>query len=451
MLVLIFGSCMSIGAFAESFDFITFSDIHVNTSTGSKICKTDKICLEKCGKNKKSAQCKQCTTCTTATRHIMEINPKGSTRNAGKEHQNDLDKQTWTYFQKLIQDKIRTEMPNSRFSVVTGDLAGHTAYTDKRKEYLVEGFKGLSNLGLPASIFVVGNNDSLDADYGPYRNTYEQTKAAGWAGPYLSTGKQCASSPDTYPCIVEEDSSDYTGYFVTKIAPDLKLIGIYSVPLTSEESKIHHNQGDQATLVWLDRKVKEMGPNETALLAMHIGPPRTFLSHNKTKFEKTLAQNSGKIIGIFAGHSHMGNVNSYVITEKGSKKKHIIPIINTPGLCSFYGNAPGFNHVTMTRKNPESPWAIKDFSTWSIMEDKNGKQRPENLKLSKYFSFNASHCPNNPELTLGECMTHETNMNSKLNWVAKFTAMIRERLTAGNPNYKVPSAGHANVYKLQAQ
>lgn len=408
-------SCLSFSSFAETLDFISFSDVHLNT-------------IGKRG----------------VPRHIMQVNPAGPTDSDPVDKKNDLDTQTLARFTSLIQDKVNNELKDSKFFIITGDLAGHTSEPSNRADFIKAGFESLNTqLGIPLGrpiLFVPGNNDSMVRDYGPYTNdTAKLAIEAGWNDSFLSRGGLCASAPDTYPCIVEENTKDNAGNFVAMLAPNLKLIGLNSVLFGTNAATSH--VGADEELAWFDAQIKAIKPGESALLAMHIGPSRGWEEAYLNKFNATLAQNPGKIIGILAGHSHMANINGILLIKKGSKQTEMIPVINTPGLCTFYGNAPGFNHFSLIRKSAQDPWVIKDFSTFSFIDN-------NQLTLNKYYSFNEAYCPGKPDLTLDKCL--EANSNSRMNLNKDVVDKIEDRLTAGNPNYKT-STGFPTIYKIYTQ
>lgn len=393
--MMVFSLCTMLSAVhAETVEFMSLSDVHLKTS-----------------KNK------------------MKINP------AKRDDNNNMDQATFNHLMDMIPQTMGNQLKNIKFTVITGDLGGHAGSAKARIEYLKAGFQGVYNkltatLNLPV-FYVFGNNDSTLAHYGPYTPQLSDLALQNnWVNSFLSTGTLCASSPNNYPCLMEENTEKESGgQYTAMLAPNLVLIGVNSTP-HMEKAIGHSAKGTSAAMDWFERKMRETKASDNVIIAMHTSPFGSWKKgQHKTTFEKTLAAHPGKVIGILAGHTHFGNVTAYEI--KGSGKNWIIPVINTGALATVYGNAPALNHFKVNRKDAQSPWEIQDFTVWSWVQ----KSANDTLSLRKYYDFDNTYCPGQNQITLAGCL--RANMSNG-NFKASFKDAVFSRLASGNENFKLP-------------
>lgn len=378
-------------------DFITMSDIHLN-NFGKK----------------------------------MVISP--SIHNDGA----DLDKAT---FKKLLSDpaigiahEIETNIPQAKFIIILGDIAGHTAHISNRTAYLKNALTQLkTDLRLPI-INIMGNNDSLARNYGLF--TTENIKIAtdsGWRDVFLSTGVMCFNE---YPCLYQVNKVKGEGYFAAYLQADLKFIGMNSLFFQAGKGVPEITPKE---MQWLGEQLKDSAhKNEAVLIGMHI-PPAEWGKNQLEKFGKEIKAYPGTVIGIFAGHAHVERLNAMVFQYKnlqGNLQNYLIPIIHTAGLSTIDGNAPSFKNFKLIKKDVLSKWAIKDYTTYSFQQ----KRLSDPVTLINYYSFNSVYCPDRPDATVVECMEDPTNIPnfykipSKLAFSNSFNSKVKKHLKAGNPN-----------------
>jgi len=371
----------------QSLDFITLSDIHLNTRTTKK----------------------------------MVISP---TKTSGS----NLDQKTFTTLltdSKIgIANVIKTNLPNAKFVIITGDIPGHVG-TSSRVVYLQSALKQLkTNINLPL-FFVMGNNDSAAKNYGHFiQKNIKISQNAGWNDPFLSTGVTCYKG---YPCLYQENKHDGEGYYAAYLQSGLKFIGLNTI-------LFHQNTGTPETspkeLRWLSDQLKDSAnKRESVLIGMHMPPSSEWRSKQLKEFLSIIKKYPNTVIGILAGHTHTENVKAI------SAGKKIIPIIFTAGLSTNRGNAPSFKYFSLTKKDSSSPWVIKDYTTYHYIQ----KKSSDPITLKKYYSFDSVYCPNK-NTTVGDCMI--ANMKGS-SFTTAFKNKVKQRYYTGNPNN--PSNRHGVI------
>jgi sphingomyelin phosphodiesterase acid-like 3 len=357
-----------------------------------------------------------------ASTHPMEISPI-----AGKS-ENDLDSTTFT---KLISDLNKNiqngTVSQPKFIIIQGDIVGHERASSNS---VIEDESAVFNIikqNFPTTpiFYTFGNNDSLDADYGPFKSAtqsgqytspYDVAKLnAGWANGFLSTGTQCKKETTQFPCLIKEDATN--GYYSAYIDNKFRMISLNSVLFSPRRTHITETDALNQ-LQWLETQLNEArANNESVLITMHVPPGNNIYNHSsfwlpkeQTAFLKIVESYQDIIVGLLASHTHSEELKSI----QDSSRKNIIGVYLVAALSTSHGNEPSVKTFYFSKNNTQ--WRLSNYEAFHFTMDNS------NLVFNKLYDYKNYYCTNN-ENDLTECLSNVTADKMK-----KF-------YSAGNPNY----------------
>ena len=358
-----------------------------------------------------------------ASLHTMDISPSKNSIN------NDLDQPT---FEKLILEVGKNikngTVPQPNFIIILGDILGHMRFSSNsilNSESTV--FTMLKNTFPHTPIFYTfGNNDSLKANYGPfkdwnpssqYKSPYEVAKfKGGWADGFLSTGTFCIQKKNNFPCIIIEDTTN--GYYSAYLNTQLRLISLNSVLFSPKRRQIPE-QAAMDQLHWFETQLKiAKASQESVLIIMHIPLGNNVYDHSnfwlpkeQTVFLKIIADYQQTIIGLLAAHTHAEELKII----KDSSKKNITGIYLSAALSTSHGNEPSIK--TFYFSNSRSRWSLSNYTTFHFSLDNS------HLIFNKLYDYRHYYCNPHAKNGLFPCLDNITAENMKKNF------------SAGNKNY----------------
>lgn len=346
--------------------------------------------------------------------HIMEMSPVGLNPN------NDLDKPTLINLLATIHENIQdSKIAKPKFILFLGDVVGHLRL---HKECVLESetavFKLLKQT-FPDTplLYIFGNNDSFDANYGPFysrkfqMSPYKVAMIAGWHDGFLSSGFVCGKG--IFPCLINKDVTH--GYYAAYLAPKLKFLALNSVLFSPPSNGgTQHDATDE--LLWLKTQLQMAANNgESVLIAMHIPPGRNVYDHSnflQTEFNTTFLDliNSYKknIIGILTAHTHAEELK--VMQPKD--KKIITGVLFTAALSTSHANMPSVK--TFYYEQDANKWVLTNYETFHFLTSNH---------LEKLYDFNNYYCDGIKSKTIFECLNQVSAAKMKLYF------------SAGNKNY----------------
>jgi len=276
------------------------------------------------------------TTITHAQKNILVISDihldETKDQSAIPQNARNAGIDTWDTAQREIQHLLNTQSP--KFIVYLGDLPLHVppsaTSTSLRTSFCQwqrrsstamtnagETLKALRNIAqkdhIPL-IFVPGNNDSPDSDYGKFSPAlfqYDTTGAGSW--PVIN-----AHAIPTSQYLYSEIGC-YAAYPLGRKAR-LRIIVLNTVLYTWNYRSADHSAECKKQLTWLGRQLQETKSNrETALILMHVPPGIDVYKHNtfwtskvlvnettiQNNFLDTLARYRENIMGLLSSHTHM--------------------------------------------------------------------------------------------------------------------------------------------------
>ena len=222
---------------------------------------------------------------------------------------------TWDTAQQEINRLLNTEKPG--FIIYLGDLPLHGRPTAIDTVMQAAG-KTLADLRTIATkthtplVFVPGNNDSPDSDYGKFSPTLFRDDA---------------ESPSSWPAIGATTISTtlykalgcYSAYPLGR-KTKLRVIVLNTVLYTWNYHSQDHDAQCRQQIAWLGQQLRQTRANhEKALIAMHVPPGQDTYKHTsfwttRISVDSTTIQNSfldtidryqANIIGLLASHTHM--------------------------------------------------------------------------------------------------------------------------------------------------
>lgn len=347
--------------------------------------------------------------------HIMEINPtKGNS-------DNDLDFPTFQKLIATIHNHIQTgAIDKPQFIIILGDMVGHLrTSTDSvvKSESLV--FSTLKNtFPLTPIFYVFGNNDSIQANYGPFHSPdqtktqespFEIAKTLGnWKNGFLSTGTKCEINNKLFPCILSENIQN--GFYSARLKSKLRLISLNSV-LFSPKRTLVAAQDASYQLEWLDKELNLAEKNnESVLIAMHIPPGMNvydnssfWLPDEQNKFISIIKSHSNHIIAILASHTHAEELK--IIRDKSDKP--LETIFFTAALSTSHGNVPSVKTFYLLKNNKK--WRIDNYETYNFTDNQN------NLTLNFLYDYKSYY--------------------GRENLTGNLADKMKRYFSAGNPNF----------------
>ena len=304
---------------------------------------------------------------------------------------------TWDTAKYEIVHLLETRSP--RFIIYLGDLPLHVPPTAVGTAMPSAG-KALADLRTLATshhiplLFVPGNNDSPDSDYGKFSSTifeYDTTGAKEWpvigAKAWPAIGATLLKSPDyaTLGC--------YAVYPLGRKAK-LRVIVLNTVLYTWNYQSPNHDAECAEQLSWLGHELAKTKTNhETALIVMHVPPGVDTYKHNtfwttkvivngttiQNNFLDTLARYRENIMGLLASHTHMDGFKR--LYDKDGK--FITLLISAPAVApSAYNNtAVKLIHYNANRQFTAST-TLYHTTTWQ----RNLIRDPANQPLKTYLA-----------------------------------------------------------------
>lgn len=270
---------------------------------------------------------------------------------------------TWDTVVNEIHHLLHTQSPG--FIIYLGDLPLHvpankvaTAMTNAG--ITLKELRGIAQQQHIPLLFVPGNNDSPDSDYGKFSPTlfdYDTAGAKAWP---VINGKIIPGSDNLYQKL---------GCYAFHKAR-LRIIVLNTVLYTWNYHSPDHEVQCAAQLSWLGHQLHlAKTHHETALIVMHV-PPGVDVYKGKTfwttkvrinettiqnNFLDTLARYRNNIMGLLASHTHMDGFKR-LYDKKG---KFITLMISMPAVApSAYNNTA----VKLIRYNDQRQWIASD--TW---------------------------------------------------------------------------------------
>jgi sphingomyelin phosphodiesterase acid-like 3 len=272
---------------------------------------------------------------------------------------------TWDTAKTEINHLLKTKEPH--FIIYLGDLPLHVPATNVASAMTNAGvtLKDLRTLSKKHHIpllFVPGNNDSPDSDYGKFSPAlfdHDTTGARAW--PAIGTTVQKDALYGTLGC--------YAAYPLGRKAK-LRVIVLNTVLYTWNYHSPNHDAECAAQLSWLGHQLRETKANdETALIVMHVPVGVDVYRHNtfwttkvlvnettiQNNFLDTLARYRHNIMGLLASHTHMDGFKRLYDKEG----KFITLLISAPAVApSAYNNTA----VKLVRYNAEKQFTAAE--TW---------------------------------------------------------------------------------------
>jgi sphingomyelin phosphodiesterase acid-like 3 len=354
--------------------------------------------------------------------HRMEINPSKQTV------KNDLDQPMLEILISQIKNNIQKGViPKPDFIIFLGDLAGHlrsSSHNTLNTESIV--FRLLRNNFSPIPIFYTfGNNDSLEKDYGAfkddglptqYKSPYEAAKFnSGWGDGFLSTGTICTLKKSNFPCIINENTE--RGYYSALIASHLRLISLNSI-LFSPKYIHGKDQSAMDELRWLQEQLNAAKKNQDyVLITMHIPVGNNVYDHSNfwiAQYQKiflnTLKIYSPIIIGLLAAHTHQEELKII----KNTLNQTIAGVYYAPALSTAFGNSPAVKTFYFSQKN--NHWALSNYETFHFLV------KNKQLIFNKLYNYQSYYCTGQ-ESSLLECLNNVT------------ADKMKKYLSSGNQNF----------------
>lgn len=351
-------------------------------------------------------------------RQTAHINPLPNTSE-------ELDPQSFKTLIAKIGEQIDLHQERRHAVLLLGDLPAHNAYKRKKtRENINLVFEQLFEKINPSPyLYVFGNNDSLQRDYGQFtygdESVSDLLKAiTGNNDGFLSTGRQCPFNGET--CI--QNQNPKYGYYTAYLGDHLKLISLNSVVFVSRPQFSPSREGAPEELQWLEEELKtSKAKHEQVILAMHI-PPQSWESKYKEPFKKIIKTYPDIIIGMVAAHTHFDEIHAIKIENKGD----VIPIVYSASLGPDHGNASSFKTLVLSRQNESAPWQLKDYITYHFIGTSAGKSQ-----LNQYYDFNQAFCSGTSTETVSNCLKKHLGRNK---FDSATSTLMSKHYTAGNPN-----------------
>jgi sphingomyelin phosphodiesterase acid-like 3 len=357
-----------------------------------------------------------------ASSHVMEISPSKNN------NENDLDQLT---FEKLITDvnkNIKNGLvPKPNVIIMLGDILGHVRSSDNILKNESAVFNVLkTNFPSTPIFYTFGNNDSLVADYGPFKNAdspdeykspYDVAKlTAGWSNGFLSTGTLCENTKNIFPCIITEDTTN--GYYSAYLKSSLRLLSLNSV-LFSPRRTLVSEEDAMKQLQWFEEQLKLASQNqESVLITMHIPPGNNVYDHShfwlpeeQTVFLKIVKKYQHTIIGLLGAHTHAEELK--IIRDVSNKKMNGVYFV--AGLSTSHGNQPSVKTFYFSRHRGQ--WLLSNYETFQFSIENS------NVLLSKLYDYKNYYCEPQEKKSLFRCLN-------------KLTAdKMKKYFSVGNQNY----------------
>ncbi len=305
-------------------------------------------------------------------------------RNAGTD--------TWDTAQQAINQVLTTDKPG--FIIYLGDLPLHKPPTAIDTTMYAAGkiladLRNISTKTHTPLLFVPGNNDSPDSDYGKFSTTLFQNDPDGGADwPAIGATKISTTLYQKFGC--------YSAYPLGRKAK-LRVIVLNTVLYTWNYQSPNHDTECGEQIAWLGQQLRQTRANhEMALIAMHVPPGQDTYKHasfwtTKPPVNNTTIQNSfldtidryrANIIGLLASHTHMDGFKRLYNKDQ----QFIALLISDPGIAPSAYNNSAFKRIRYDNQyrlmasdtyfhNPGQPG-------WQV----NTTESPDNQPLTTYIA-----------------------------------------------------------------
>ncbi len=278
----------------------------------------------------------------------------------------DTSKPLWEATKAQLRERLAGPH-RPAFVLYTGDLPDHTpdhgATHDTNIEAVLGDLKSLvdpNNTGGVAIplLYLPGNNDSLDCDYGSFTNAKGETalSEANWSGPTLNL-----------PAGQYEGDATH-GYYSVEVIAGLRVIALNTVMMASRYpcagDKSSQDELVREQLKWLETELaKPSKQTQKVLLAMHIPPgidaygshPMWVEQSWEDEFLRILEHSPSEIVGLAYGHTHLDELRRIYDTAG----KFELLGLSAPGITPGHGNNPGFKAVSL-----DASFRATDALTW---------------------------------------------------------------------------------------
>jgi sphingomyelin phosphodiesterase acid-like 3 len=291
---------------------------------------------------------------------------------------------TWDTAEREINQLLQTQSPG--FIIYLGDLPLHApptqvAATMTNAGMTLKALRGIAQQHHIPLLFVPGNNDSPDSDYGKFSPTlfdYDTAGAKAWP---VINGKIIPGSDNLYPQL---------GCYAFR-KKRLRIIVLNTVLYTWNYHSPDNEAQCAAQLSWLGHQLEAAkADHETALIVMHV-PPGVDVYKGKTfwttkvllnettiqnNFLDTLARYRDNLMGLLASHTHMDGFKR--LYDKTGK--FITLMISVPAVApSAYNNTA----VKLISYNAKKQWTASN--TWYHTDTWHLNAIKSDQPLNRYF------------------------------------------------------------------
>jgi sphingomyelin phosphodiesterase acid-like 3 len=297
---------------------------------------------------------------------------------------------TWDTAKDEINHLLNTQ--SSRFIIYLGDLPLHvpptaiaTAMTNAG--VTLKDLRGIARQHHIPLLFVPGNNDSPDSDYGKFSPALFANDTAGANAWPVIGGHTLKGSGELYPQL-----GCYAVYPLGR-KNRLRVIVLNTVLYTWNYHSANHDEECQKQLSWLGHQLAQTKVrHETALIVMHVPPGVDVYKHNtfwttkvrinettiQNNFLDTLARYHSNIMGLLSSHTHMDGFKR-LFDKEGN---FITLLISAPAVApSAYNNTA----LKLIRYNTQKQFT--ESATWyhTSAWQRNLIRDPDNQPLTTYL------------------------------------------------------------------
>ncbi len=334
---------------------------------------------------------------------------------------NDLDGKTFQKLMAAVKLNIaQGKLAKPAFILLLGDIQGHLRKSRDIHQNESEVFRAFKdNFPDIPTFYVYGNNDSLKANYGPFRSSkalhharspYDIALQTGWNNGFLSSNGLCTQGTKA-PCLIHENPE--LGFYSALAQEKLRLVALNSV-LFSNHRGFFERKNAQLQLQWLDKQFQEAKKNkERVLIAMHIPPgyniydKSTFWKKDDlTSFLALIQTHSSNLLGILSAHTHQDELK--IILNQNNDI--ISGVFYTPALSTVYGNAPAMKLFQLKKRS--RGWVLANYESYhfSLIDSE--------VKLNRLYDYRDYYCDSQQNDML-QCLNHVTPKKIKVYLSAK--------------------------------
>jgi hypothetical protein len=299
---------------------------------------------------------------------------------------------TWDTAKQAITQVLTTNKPG--FIIYLGDLPRH-APVDSISTSMSAAGKALADLRHIATttniplLFVPGNNDSPDSDYGKFSPAL-----------FLNDPKAKGSWPAIGATMIStalyKKLGCYSAYPFNHKA-GLRVIVLNTVLYTWKYHSPNEDRERLQQLAWLGQQLRQTKANhEMALIAMHVPPGQDIYKHTsfwttrsfpkqvtiQNKFLDTIDRYQNNIIGLLASHTHMDGFKRLY----NKNKKFTSLLISDPGIAPSAYNNSAFKLIRYDSQYrliaSDTYFHRPGDAGWQV----NTVESPDDLPLTTYIS-----------------------------------------------------------------